>query len=188
MGNESRSRFFKHFFSSKKNYYKTNNSIQIITSSTNTGIFEICDRRETVLGGIVIHFWRGEVHLTKDFVLHFLFFLFRAFHSPSWVAKLPKSSLTFLFLSASLKHQTYKVRAAQKWQQSSGTLFSLWSSPAHDFAEFLSRQEARILPDLPQSTLELFLVLVLQSFLLLLFSGAASLLPVVQPEERGGEI
>lgn len=39
-----------------------------------------------------------------DSVLHFLFLLFRAFHSPSWVAKLPKSSFTFLFLSASLKH------------------------------------------------------------------------------------
>lgn len=39
---------------------------------------------------------------------HFFFFLFRAFHSPSWVAKLPKSSFTFLFLSASLKHTMCK--------------------------------------------------------------------------------
>lgn len=39
------------------------------------------------------------------FVFHFLFLLFRAFHSPSWVPKLPKSSFTFLFLSASLKHK-----------------------------------------------------------------------------------
>lgn len=42
----------------------------------------------------------------RDCVSHFLFLFFRAFHSPSWVAKLPKSSRTFLFLSASLKHTT----------------------------------------------------------------------------------
>lgn len=40
----------------------------------------------------------------EDFYLFFL--LFRAFHSPSWVAKLPKSSLTFFFLSESLKGRT----------------------------------------------------------------------------------
>lgn len=45
-----------------------------------------------------------------DFKFHFLFLLFRAFHSPSWVAKLPKSSFTFLFLSESLKHGARKKK------------------------------------------------------------------------------
>lgn len=36
---------------------------------------------------------------------HFLFILLRAFHSPSWLARLPYSAFTFLFLSASLKHK-----------------------------------------------------------------------------------
>lgn len=45
-------------------------------------------------------------------VFHFPFLLFRAFHSPSWVAKLPKSSFTFLFLSASLKRRTCQMLEA----------------------------------------------------------------------------
>lgn len=56
------------------------------------------------------------------------------------------------------------------------------SRPVHDLIELLPGQEARVLPDLPQSALELLLVLVLQSLLLPLLSGAATLLSVVQPE------
>lgn len=121
-----------------------------------------------------------------DCASHFLFLLFRAFHSPSWVAKLPKSSLTFLFLSASLKHMTRTTLV-----DSPTNLFSLlilvWyrmlSPPVHDLVELLSGQEARVLPDLPQSALELLLVLVLQSLLLSLLSGAATLLSIVQPDK-----
>lgn len=57
------------------------------------------------------------------------------------------------------------------------------SPPVHDLVELLSGQEARVLPDLPQSALELLLVLVLQSLLLSLLSGAATLLSIVQPDK-----
>lgn len=56
------------------------------------------------------------------------------------------------------------------------------STPVHDLVELLSGQEARVLPDLPQSSLKLLLVLVLQSLLLSLFFGAATLLSIVQPD------
>lgn len=56
-------------------------------------------------------------------------------------------------------------------------------APLDDLVELLSGQEAGVLPEFPQSALELLLVLVLQSLLLPLLSGAAALLPVVQPEE-----
>lgn len=60
--------------------------------------------------------------------------------------------------------------------------WTLLSSPVHDLTELLSGQEARVLPDLPQSALELLLVFVLQSLLLFLLSGAATLLSIVQPD------
>ena len=62
------------------------------------------------------------------------------------------------------------------------------SVPGHDLVELLSGQEARVLPDLPQSALELLLVLVLQALLLSLLSGAATFLPVVQPDKRKKEL
>lgn len=57
-------------------------------------------------------------------------------------------------------------------------------SPAHDVIEFLLSQEARVLPDLPQRSLKLTLVLVLESLSLLLFFGVPSLFTVIQ---TGGE-
>lgn len=124
----------------------------------------------------------------RDFVFHFLFLLFRAFHSPSWVAKLPKSSFTFLFLSESLKHGARKKKKleafflTEAFRRNILVWRSFLSRPVHDLVELLSGQEARVLPDLPQSALELLLILVLQSLLLSLLSGAATLLPIVQPE------
>lgn len=58
------------------------------------------------------------------------------------------------------------------------------NAPLDDLAELLSGQEARVLPELPQSALELLLILVFQSLLLPLLSVAAALLPVIQPEEE----
>lgn len=60
---------------------------------------------------------------------------------------------------------------------------TLSSVPVHDLTELLSGQEAWVLPDLPQSSLELLLVLVFESLLVPLLFAAASLLAVVQPEE-----
>lgn len=57
-------------------------------------------------------------------------------------------------------------------------------SPAHDVIEFLPSQEACVLPDLPQRSLKLALVLVLESLSLLLFFGVPSLFTVIQ---TGGE-
>lgn len=77
-----------------------------------------------------------------------------------------------------------KVRASQpKHCGSAPHGHRVLSTPAHDFVELLSSQEARVLPDLPQSALKLLLVFVLQSFLLSFLSGAAPLLTVVQAEE-----
>lgn len=53
-------------------------------------------------------------------------------------------------------------------------------SPAHDVIELLPSQEARVLPDLPQRSLKLALVLVLESLSLLLLFGVPSLLTVIQ--------
>lgn len=63
-----------------------------------------------------------------DSGFHFLFFLFRAFHSPSWVAKLPRSSFTFLFLSASLKHTALNMLRA---------LQCFWFTSTHTNKRFL---------------------------------------------------
>lgn len=56
--------------------------------------------------------------------------------------------------------------------------------PVHDLVELFSGQEARVLPDLPQSSLELLFILVLQSLLLSLLSGAAALLSIVQAVKK----
>lgn len=53
--------------------------------------------------------------------------------------------------------------------------------PAHDLVEFLSGQEAGVFTDLSQSSLELFLILVVQPFLLPLLLCVPSLFPIVQP-------
>lgn len=58
-------------------------------------------------------------------------------------------------------------------------------SPAHDVIELLPSQEARILPDLPQRSLKLALVFVLESLLLLLFFGVPALFPVIQTAGEG---
>lgn len=49
----------------------------------------------------------------KDGEFHFLFLFFKAFHSPSCEAKLPISSFTFLFLSASLRKRKTTTRDLQ---------------------------------------------------------------------------
>lgn len=117
---------------------------------------------------------------------HFLFLFFRAFHSPSWEAKLPISSFTFLFLSASLRDkQTIEIHSLEfstKQQQKVCSLPPVATSPpAHDLLERLASQEARVLPDLPQGALVLPLELVLQTLPLLLLPCVAALLPVIQP-------
>lgn len=62
-------------------------------------------------------------------------------------------------------------------------------SPAHDVIEFLPSQEPSVLPDLPQRSLKLALVLVLESLSLLLFFGVPSLFTVIQTgRERRGMI
>lgn len=123
----------------------------------------------------------GEGQMGGNLYVYFLFFLFRAFHSPSWEAKLPKSSFTFLFLSVSLQHND-KTKLSSFHLDDDIRGFPL--APLDDLVELLSGQEARVLPELPQSALELLLILVLQSLLLLLLSGAAALLPIIQPVDE----
>lgn len=61
----------------------------------------------------------GEGQMGGNLYVYFLFFLFRAFHSPSWEAKLPKSSFTFLFLSVSLQHKDKTTLSRFHWRRHS---------------------------------------------------------------------
>lgn len=126
----------------------------------------------------------GEGQMGGNMYVYFLFFLFRAFHSPSWEAKLPKSSFTFLFLSVSLQHKDKTKLSGFHFAVFDEDIHGFPLAPLDDLVQLLSGQEARVLPELPQSALELLLILVLQSLLLPLLSGAAALLPIIQPEDE----
>lgn len=123
-----------------------------------------------------------------------------AFHSPSCVARLPKSRFTCRFLSASLWAQqpgSHRQPPSPPWGSWVGTAQGTrWGgqapSPRHDLRELHPGQELVILADLAHGAFELALVFVDQPPPLLLLLAAALLPPKLEaarrePASRGGQ-